>query len=280
MQVVGHILPLDGVTDEEELAVAQLLGNIEGADGGDEHHADAGEHPRQAQRPHHPAQDLQIAAAQILGRLQQAVVHFGHHRINGHDHIGEIVIDHAHHHGGLGADDVHRPQTHQVQQSVEDAGILQNGHPGIGADEEVHPHGDHDQGDHGLLGAGGGPGDDIGHGIAHQQADDGGDDCQLQRPPEDQQIGVDLLALAGLVGHAGGGGKELDHIVQGEAELVVGKSVIGDERQRHQNEQRGPHGIGRQQQVFQRQAPAAFSAAGHSARSLSAGTASGSMSRE
>ena len=78
VQVVGHILPLNGVADQVELAVAQLLGDIEGADGGDEHHDDAGDHARQAQRPDHPAQHARAVAAQIPGGLNELHVHLGH----------------------------------------------------------------------------------------------------------------------------------------------------------------------------------------------------------
>ena len=57
VQVVCNVLPLDSVADEEELAVAELLGNVEGADRRDEHHGDAGDDARQAQRPDDAAQN-------------------------------------------------------------------------------------------------------------------------------------------------------------------------------------------------------------------------------
>ena len=41
----------------------------------------------------------------------------------------------------------------QGEKVVEDARVLQNGHPGVGADEEVHPHGNHDDGEEHLSAA-------------------------------------------------------------------------------------------------------------------------------
>ena len=77
MKVIGHILPLDGIADEEELAVAQLLGNIEGADGRNQNHGNAGDDAGHTQGNDHPPQDRQASAAQVPGRLQQSSVQLG-----------------------------------------------------------------------------------------------------------------------------------------------------------------------------------------------------------
>ena len=57
MQIVGHVLLFNGVADQIEHAVAQLLGDVKGADGGDEHHVYPGDHARQVQGPDYPAQN-------------------------------------------------------------------------------------------------------------------------------------------------------------------------------------------------------------------------------
>ena len=146
---------------------------------------------------------------------------------------------------------MHRAQTHQPQQPVENAGVLQNGHPGVGADQKVHPHGDHDQRYQDFLGAAAGAGHDVGHGVAHQQADKGGDHCQLQRADEDQQVGVHLPGDLPLC-HRGGGGEEAGDVVKGKVEVGIGKSVVGHKAQRHHDKQRRPHGVRGQDQLLQK----------------------------
>ncbi len=144
----------------------------------------------------------------------------------------------------LSADDVHGAQVQGAQEGVQDAGVLQDGHPGVGADQEVHPHGDHDQGDEDLLGAGRGAGEDEGDGIAHQEAEDGGDHRQLQRAPEDEQVGVgdDAVRLARR-------GEEAGDVRGGEGEVVVGEGVVGDEAQGHDDEEQRPQAVGGQGQA-------------------------------
>ena len=151
MQVIGHILPLDGVADEEKLAVAQLLGDIEGADGGDEHHVHAGNHAGNAQRKDHAPQHRSAVAAQVPRRFQQTNVKLGQDRIDRKHHIGEIIVDHADDDRSLGTDDMDGLNADRTQNAVDDAGILQNCHPRIGSDQKVHPHGDHDERHHGFL---------------------------------------------------------------------------------------------------------------------------------
>ena len=56
------------------------------------------------------------------------------------------------------------------QEAVQQAVVLQDGHPGVGPQEEVHPHGQHNQGHSQLLEAGSLPGHKKRHGVANQQA--------------------------------------------------------------------------------------------------------------
>ena len=151
VQVVGHVLPLNGVADEIELAVAELLRDVEGADRRDQDHRDPRDHPGQAQREDHPPQDVEAVASEVLGRLHQLHVHLRHHRVDRQDHVREVVVHHADHHRGLRPDDVHRPQADLRQQAVEDTRVLQDRHPRVRPDQKVHPHRDHDERDEDLL---------------------------------------------------------------------------------------------------------------------------------
>ena len=256
MEVVGHVLALNHVADEHDLAVAQLLGDVKGAHRGDQHHGHPGDHPGQAQGPDHPAQDPQAVAAQVPGGLNEFFVHLGHDGVQGQDHVGDVVIDHADDHGRLRADDVDVGQMEQGEEVVKNARVLQNGHPGVGADEEVHPHGDHDDGQENLLGSGLGPGHDVGQGIGQHQADHRGDHRQFQGAPEDEQVGVHLRRGAVLLEDAGGGGEEPLDVFQGELEVVVGEGVVGHKDQRDQDKQEGPEGVGAQGRVIGPEHPA------------------------
>ena len=185
--------------------------------------------------------------------------------------------------GAFGADDVDAAQSQPGEETVENAGVLQDGHPGVGADEEVHPHGDHDDGHEHLLGLGIGPGHDVSQGVGQHQADEGGDHSQLQRAPEDQQIGVDLFGGAVLLDHLGGGGKEPLDVLQGEVKVVVGEGVVCHEDQRHQDEEHGPQGVGTKGSIITVLGDPPFFAGlllGHSTSSSSSTSLSSSSSLE
>ena len=278
MQVVGHVLPLDDVADEHDLAIAQLLGDVEGAHRGDQHHGDAGDHPGQAQGPDHPPQHPKTVAPQVPGGLDEALVHLGHDGVEGENHVGDVVVDHADDDGGLRADDVDVGQVEQGEEVVEDARVLQNGHPGVGADEEVHPHRNHDDGEEHLLGAGLGPGHDVGQGIGQHQADGGGDDGQFQGPPEDEQIRPYLLGGAILLDDVGGGHEEPLDVLQGEGKVVVGKRVVGHKDQGDQDEEHRPHRVRGQGEVVGPEDPALLLGEGFVHVSSSSGASDSSSS--
>ena len=139
---------------------------------------------------------------------------------------------------------------------VENALVLQDGHPGVSPDEEVHPHGDHDDGHKRLLDLGLGAGHDIGQGIGQHQADQRGDDRQLQRTPEDEQVGADLGGGSVVLHDAGRGGEEALDIFQGELKIHVRKGIVGDKDQGDQDEQDGPDAVRPQRQVIGPEHPA------------------------
>ena len=278
VQVIGHVLPLDRVADKEELAVAEFLRDIKGADRRDEHHRDAGHDARQAQREDDPPQHAETVAAEVARGLDQARVHLGHDRVDWQDHIREVVVHHADDDGALGADDVRLAEVQRGKEHVEQARVLQDGHPRIGADEEVHPHRDHDERDDRLLRARGGAGDDIRDGVAHEQADGRGDDGQLHRAPEDEQVRVHLARSAAVVGDRAHGGEKLRQVFGREPEALVRERIVGHEHERHGHEDDRPHGIRCERQTMRQRGAAVFGmdAIVHSSGSLSASESSSS----
>ena len=156
------------------------LGNVEGAYRRDQHHRDAGEHARQAQRPDDAAQHARAVAAEVARGFDELHVHLRHDRIYRDYHIRKIVIHHADNNGGFGADDVHRAEAERGEETVKDAGVLKDRHPCVGTDKEVHPHGDHDERDHYLLRPCLGTRHYIGDGVAHQEAYKRRDNGKLQ----------------------------------------------------------------------------------------------------
>ena len=95
---------------------------------------------------------------------------------------------------------------------------LQQGHPGVGPQQEVHPHGQHDEHHGGAPDAAVLPGQQIGQRVAHQDTDEGGHHRQEKGVAEDAQV----LAHIGEVG-------------QGEA------AVLGGEGVHHHQHQGGHH---------------------------------------
>jgi len=78
MQIIGDILTLDSVADKVELAAAELLRDVEGADSGYEHHRYAGYDTWHTQRKNDSADNRKVAAAEVTGCLKKFKVHLGH----------------------------------------------------------------------------------------------------------------------------------------------------------------------------------------------------------
>ena len=244
MKVVSNILPLNRIADQIELSVAELPRDVECADGRNQDHGDAGNYAGQTQREYHPPQHTPAVAAQVSRSLFQLQIHFCHHRIDRKDHIRKIVVHHSDHHGAFGADHMQRPQPQRTQQAVQDSRILQNRHPGIGANQEVHPHRNHNQGDQNLLGPCRRTGEDIRHRVTHQQADDCRNHRQFQASPEDQQIGVGAVRRPCS--------KEPGHIFRCKAESIIRKGIIRHKDQRNDDKQQRPHPVGAEGRALHR----------------------------
>ena len=69
---------------------------------------------------------------------RQVIDHAQHHRARGVDHV-ELVQAGAKH----GVDEIE--EVNGLQEAVDEPRVLQQGHPGVGPQQEVHPHGQHDQ---------------------------------------------------------------------------------------------------------------------------------------
>ena len=107
------------------------------------------------------------------------------------DHERDKVVDHTQYHSEGGVHHLERPDAEQPQQAVDEAAVLEDTHPGVGAHHHIDPggHGDHQYPEHIALFRALGNG--IGDGIAHQHTDDGGDHRNEQRAP--QHIQKDLV---------------------------------------------------------------------------------------
>ena len=116
---------------------------------------------------------------------------------------------------------------HRLEELIEQAGILQNGHPGVGAQQEVHPHGEHDE-DHGdPLKAGALLGHDVGQRIPDEQADEGGDQGQLEGADEHHPVGA-----------------HLGEVIQGKAAPRAGEGVDDHQENGGDHEEGHPDHIG------------------------------------
>ena len=123
----------------------------------DQYHRDTGDNARETERKDHTAQYTDGITAKIAGGFEQLNVHLCHNGIDRQDHIREKVVNHTDHNGGFGTDDMDGTGSERFQEGVKNTGILQDRHPGICADQKVHPHRDHDQSDQDALRALGSP---------------------------------------------------------------------------------------------------------------------------
>lgn len=169
------------------------------------------------------------------------------------------------------------PRCSAEKSALEQARVLQDGHPRVGADEEVHPHRDHDERDDRLLRGAGGAAMYM-RGVAHEQADGRGDDSQLHRAPEDEQVGVYLARGAAVVGDRAHGGEEFRQVFGREPEALIRERIVGHEYERHGHKDDRPHGIRCERQTLRQRGAAVFGAdaAAHSSGSLSASESSSS----
>ena len=179
-----------------------------------------------------------------MTRLDKTAVKLCENRIYGQNHIGKIVVYHSDYDRRFGSDDVNGGETDFGEQTVDYSRILQNCHPGIGSDEKVHPHGNHDEGHHGFLHLFARPCHDICNGIAEKEAYRRGNDGELKRTQEYNYIGANLGRAAVVAGDGACGGEKTGDVFGGEGKGIVGEGVIGHENKRNDREKQRPHRIG------------------------------------
>ena len=143
-------------------------------------------------------------------------------------------------------DDVDRRDADRRQKPVDDARVLQNGHPRVGADQEVHPHRNHDERHHCLLHLRLRARHDVRDRIARKKADQRRDHGELQRTKEDQKIGMNFRRRAVVADEIARGGEKAGDVLGGEVELIVRERVVRHEDKRHNHEQQRPDRIRRE----------------------------------
>ena len=129
---------------------------------------------------------------------------------------------------------MHRIEADLRKQRVDDPCILQQGHPGIGCDEEVHPKGQHDEQNDDLLPSLLHGGDEVGERVGQREADDGRDEGQTQGIQEDE----DVVAR-----------KQTGDVFQRKTAFGIRQGIVENEQQRCDDEQDAPHHVGRRCQV-------------------------------
>ena len=79
-------------------------------------------------------------------------------------------------------------QAEQTEKLIDQAIVLQQSHPSISAQQEIHPHGQHDDHDHSPLHPFPRPGNAVGQRIGQQQADHRGDGTETDGQAEGARI--------------------------------------------------------------------------------------------
>ena len=245
MGVVGPAqeLLLDEVAQHHLGAAAQQAGDGKGGYRRNEYHGYPGQYPGKAQGQNDLPEYPGGPGTQILSSFQQAPVHFLNDGVNGQNHKGQVVVHHAQNHRSGGADHlkvVNRSVAEKLRDPVVQADepdvpeelvqqtvVFQHGHPGVGSEQEVHPHGQHDEHHGDPLKPGPLPGNEVGRRIADEQADEGRQKRQPEGPGKHRGIGP----------HAG-------KVLQGDPAFSGGKSVNHHHDDGDHNKQGHPAHIG------------------------------------
>ena len=126
-------------------------------------------------------QSLEVVGTQVAGCVDGLIADLFQHIVDGQDHEGQEVVDHAQDDGGRRVDDGDVRQMKSREHAVDDAVLLQKRLPGEGAEQEVHPHGKDEDKDHEAA-AGDAPlAENHGQRVGDHQADHGADEGKPQR---------------------------------------------------------------------------------------------------
>ena len=184
MRVVrtAHELKVDKVADEQILAAAEHLRDNERGHGRHEHHRDARDNAGNAQREDHTAEYKVRRCAEVLRGFDQLAVELDEHGVDRQHHERQKVVHHAEHDRALRVDKRNiiqriaemalqeRDKSDGAEKLVDKAVVLQNGHPCVGAEQEVYPHREHDEHHAQALAAGGQAAHQIRHRVAEHEA--------------------------------------------------------------------------------------------------------------
>ena len=241
MRIVGaaHELKVDEVANEQVFAAAEHLGDDKGRDRRHEHHRDARDDARDAERYDDAAEHEMGRCAEILRRLDQPAVELDEHGVDGQHHERQEVVDHAEHDRALRVDErniVERVaemrlqegnQADRAEKSVEEAVVFQNGHPCVGAQQKVHPHRQHDEHHAQALTARGQTAHDVRHRVAEDETHDRREQREPERAGEDRQT-------------AG----QTAEVRQSEAAVRGPEGVEHDEKDGRDDKDRHPYAVG------------------------------------
>ena len=169
-------LGLDNISDEHVLAAAEELRNTEARYRGQEYQRDAADNAGKRKRERNLRKAAQTVRAEVLCRLDQAVIHLRERSIYLQDHKGNEVIDHSQYYRKFRVHHRDGSDTEQPQKLVEDAVVLKDADPRVGTHEHVDPGRECDDQNPLHLQAFTALRDVICRGISEQNADDRCDD--------------------------------------------------------------------------------------------------------
>ena len=168
------------LADHDVLRAAEQVGNDEFADDRDEAQQRAGGDARQRERQRHQPERLPARAAEVGGGFEQRLVQLFEAGVDRQHHERQVRIDDADVDRGVGGEP-HRRRVDQAERHkrlIQQAFPLQDGGPGIDADEERGPERQHHQHEQDRLPAARRAGDAVGQRNADRQQD------QRSKPPQ------------------------------------------------------------------------------------------------
>ena len=127
---------------------------------------------------------MHTVAAKVSCRLNVRAVDLGHSRVYRHYHIGQVIVYHTEYNGTRGVYHLDRVKSEVTENRVYNSRILEYRHPGISADEQIHPHGEHDEHYQHPLCAYLHLRNEVRKRISYEKADKGGYDGKADRTNE------------------------------------------------------------------------------------------------
>ena len=218
------------VADQENLAAAQEVGDDKCGQGGDKHHGDAADDPGDAQGQPDVEKGLDAVGSQVFCRIDGIVIDLHQNVVNRQHHKRQKVVYHTQDNspGRIDDGDAGKPQGRQ--NAVDDAAFFQQGLPGQGSQQKVHPHWKDENKHDKAAGADAFLPQDHSQGVGQQKTDDRAGQGEGQGQKES----------LGVLRRGDG-----EHIFQGEGTGLVGEAVVDDQGQGDDGEADHPYNIGK-----------------------------------